>query len=174
MARKPTCNPAVGTTPGHSGERPASILPWPTGPNQRGSSPAERLKGWQDGCTHTRTPKPDLSRKLLSNRPAVLATSVTLSCHPCAWTLTDPNWSLTPASCRQITLQRLCCRNLELTLQTGRLMTGLTANSKIARRLASLKPCRIRDRSLPFALIAQCLLGIAVAIINQSVQAVAP
>lgn len=82
------------------------IPPWPTGPNQLGDSPAERLKGLDAHRRQNRT----WSRKLLSNRPFVLATARLY--YPCPWPLTDPNG----ASRRllQITLQQLCCRNLAL------------------------------------------------------------
>lgn len=82
------------------------IPPWPTGPNQLGDSPAERLRKWMH--TDARTGPGAGSYCLIE--PFVLATA--RLCYPCPWPLTDPNG----ASRRrlQITLQQLCCRNLAL------------------------------------------------------------
>lgn len=66
------------------------IPPWPTGPNQRRDSPAERLRGMD---AHRRQ-KQTWGRKLLSNRPFVLATGVTLL--PLPLTFDRCEWSLTP------------------------------------------------------------------------------
>lgn len=61
----------VGTTPGHSSEA------YPTaahGPLTRwASSSTRRPNGWGMRCAHGRQ-ESDLSRKLLSNRPFILAT----------------------------------------------------------------------------------------------------